>query len=99
MGYRVDYGPMDRAMRKYNYRVSGWPVLCAVFFLCFLVMVCSFWDEGREVLGRVLFPGDWAAVEDALVLFKEAAETGATAIECLEAFCSGIILEGTLDLR
>ena len=90
---------MDRAMRKNTYRVSGMPVLCAVFFLCFLVMVCSFWTEGREVLGRVLFPGDWAAVEDALVLFKKAAETGATPIECLEAFCSGIIQEGTLGLR
>lgn len=99
MGYRVDYGPMDRAMRKNTYRVSGWPVLFAVFFLCFLVMVCSFWNEGREVLGRVFFPGDWAAVEDALVLFEEAAETGATPLGCLEAFCRGIIPEGTVDLR
>lgn len=90
---------MDRAMRKNTYRVSGWPVLCAVFFLCFLVMVCSFWDEGREVLGRVLFPGDWSAVEYALVLLKEAAGTGATPLGCLEAFCRGIIQEGTLDLR
>ena len=99
MGYRVDYRPMDRAIRKSRCRVCGWPLLWAVFFLCFLVIVCSFWDEGREVLCRILFPGDWIVVEEALARFQEAVRAGDSAADCLETFCRRVLVEANIDLH
>lgn len=95
MGYRVDYGPMNRAMRQNVCRVRGWPVLCALFFLCFLVLVWSFWAEGREVLMKMVFPGDWEAVEGALGAFQEAMADGASPAESVEAFCAEILREAS----
>ena len=93
MGYRVDYAPMDRAYRGSSCRVQGWPVLCVTFFLGFLILVCSFWAEGREVLSRLLFPGNWDAVEEALTVFRSAAESGESAAVCAEVFCKEILSE------
>lgn len=98
MGYRVDYGPMDRAMRGSNYRIIGWPVLLAAFFLCFLIMVSVFWPQGREVLADLLFPWDWEAVESALTAFREGISAGDSAMSCAEAFCRQILLEAKFGI-
>ena len=91
MGYRVDYGPMDRAMRKESYRMGGWPLLCAVFFLCFLILVGSFWPDGRVLMEKLLFPGDWQRLDAAAALFRDAAEDGGSVTDCVETFCKEIL--------
>ena len=91
MGYRVNYGPMNRAPRRNYRRASSWALLCGACFLCFLVVVWGFWEEGRLVLQKLLFPGDWAAVEEGVAAFRDAANSGASAAACAEAFCREIL--------
>lgn len=98
MGYRVEYGPIDRAMRTDCCRVTGWPVLCASFFLCFLLAVTCFWAEGRALLRQILFPWDWGELEAGVLAFQSAVEAGAPGLACAEAFCREIIGETGLAI-
>ena len=96
MGYRVDYGPMNRAFRSNYRRFLGWQAYGALFFLCFVIAVCCFWPEGQGVLRQILFPGDWQALEEGVLAFQESVKAGEPGLSCAEAFCRVIIGEGGL---
>lgn len=88
MGYRIDYGPGPR--RRVSPMVAGW-------FLLFLLLVGAFWPKGREVLGDVLFPGDWAVTTAAMEDFARTLRSGEELGVAVEGFCRTILKGEPLD--
>ena len=90
MGYRVEYGPMDRAFRsrRPSLRLS---LLSGLFLLLFALAVRFCWPEGRETVQALLFPGDWHETEAALEAFAQQLTEGGSLADCAESFCREII--------
>jgi len=92
MSYRVEYGwDMEKrfAPVQSRRRVLG---LSLVFFGIFLTLVHLFWADGREVLWKLVFPGNavvtWNALEDMAYSLRQ----GKSLISAAECFCREIML-------
>ena len=90
MGYRVDYGPMDRAFRsrRSSLRLS---LLSVLFLLLFALAVRFFWPEGSQSARALLFPGDWHETEAALEAFAQQLTEGRSLADCAKSFCREIL--------
>lgn len=94
MPYRVEYtwdSKWDRDRRQTNIRL---PVLAMLFFTAFVFVTHAFWQEGREVLLQILFPGD---PETAIAAFSEFASNLGQGIPlkfAAENFCREILCVG-----
>lgn len=88
MGYRITYG-LDKQMPDRPGEVRGW--LTGLCFCTFLVLVWCFWTEGRQVLARMLWPGDGAAAVEAAELFVDAVQCGLSLGDAAEMFCRELL--------
>ena len=92
MPYRVDYSasqPQDRG--EWGVRL----ILSVFGFFCFFsLLVHTFWPEGREVLVKLLFPGDAKAVWSAFGDFSRELDQGLPLRFAAQNFCSGLMSNG-----
>jgi len=91
MPYRVEYS-WDT---KWERQDEGWGmrlvVFTAAFFMLFLVLVNTYWQEGREVLLKLVFPGDTEAAMSAVSGFTANLEQGIPLKAAAEAFCRELL--------
>ncbi len=92
MSYRVDYGPMKK-VRGVEKRISRRLALTGVFFLLFVVMLCSFWPEGKAAVQELLLPGDQAVTAAAWEEFAGDLRAGEIVGGSLRSFCVRILEE------
>lgn len=97
MGYRVEYGPVKK-VRGLEKRVSRVSSLIAVCLLLFFVLVSSFWPAGREILQKLIFPGDPVVTAAALDDLTENLRSGEDLSDCMAAFCIQVLEGAKLDM-
>lgn len=91
MSYRVEYF-WDRDLRPAPVRRGIRPVLfMLIFFGVFLVSVSAWWQQGREVLMQLLFPGDRGAVVAAFSDLTRQLDQGIPLLEAAESICNGLL--------
>lgn len=93
MAYRITYLPVKK-VRGMEKRTARAPALGTIFFLLFLLLVHSAWPRGREVMQRLIFPGDAAVTAAALEELTGALKSGERLSEALEGFCSSVMENG-----
>jgi len=96
MGYRVEYGPVKK-VRGLEKRVSGVSSLIAVCLLLFFILVGSFWPEGKEILQKLIFPGDPVVTAAALDNLTESLRSGEALSDSMAAFCIQILEGAEID--
>lgn len=84
MGYKICYA-------EANYK-RLWP-MTAGWFCVFLLLVGLCWPRGREVLTRLLLPGDGTVTVAAMEDFARDLRTGEAVSVAAEHFCR-TVLEG-----
>lgn len=94
MSYRVEY-TWDL---KWEKKKDEWGIRLVIvsgfFFVLFLLSVGIFWEQGREVLWQLVFPGDavltWNALED----FAGDIQQGIPLRFAAENFCQELVNSG-----
>ena len=87
MGYQITYEGNHKIVQPRQNRTS-------IIWLCFgafLLFVCAFWPEGREVLKRMLWPGDGDAAVRAAGLFVDSVQCGLSFRDAAEIFCLEVL--------
>lgn len=92
MGYRVEYSPVKK-VRGLEKRVSRQSALTGLCVLLFVLLVCTCWPEGADVLRKLVFPGDPAVTAAALEELTWELRGGEDLSDSLRNFCLQI-LEG-----
>lgn len=90
MGYRLDYGPV-KVVRRLERRFFRKAALTTLFFFLFCVLVCTLWADGREILQKLIFPGDLAVTAAALEELTTDLRTGAGILSSLKRFCMTVL--------
>lgn len=92
MGYHIIYDgkgkecAADRRMRRL--------AMTGGFFLCFLWLVCIFWQEGREILKILLIPGDPEHTIQAAEVFAQELGSGFSLGDAARNFCISVLNYG-----
>lgn len=88
MAYHVDYSSQNQL----NHSGSGIRriMMTISFFLCFLLLVNTFWPEGSTLL-RNLLPGDPENALLAAEVFAGELESGFSIIDAAKNFCTAIL--------
>ena len=91
MAYRVEYS-WDRDKPQ----VQSWcgirrSMLVLVFFFLFLLSVRVYWQQGRQVLMQLLFPGDRGSVAAAFSSMTRQLQQGTPVLEAAETVCLGLL--------
>ena len=86
--YKMSRRPPDRRLRRR---------MTALWFLIFLVTVCFFWQEGREVLRKILIPGDPEMTVAAVETMAEDISRGLPLKEAAAAFCRTVLANGPVS--
>lgn len=98
MGYRIDYEPVNRAFQIRTGRRLRVPLLSAVFFVIFLLLVRFCWVQGTDALRAMFFPGDWQVTGQALEALAENMRAGHTFSHSAAVFCREIIQEAGIGI-
>lgn len=94
MGYRVEYETTTKRWRgKGSGRFAG---LTAAFLVLFLVLVNTYWSQGRMVLSQLLWPGDLTATKQAVEALVEELRWGEPIGDAVEGFCWEILQDADL---
>lgn len=91
MGYQILY---DSGLRKdpgSNAQKSPLGLMAAGAFLTFLLLVTAFWPRGREVLQRLIWPGDRQTTIQAAECFARELHSGEPFWDAAESFCREIL--------
>lgn len=91
MGYCVDYGAHGTEKLPLKEAKGHLRAFAGLFFLLGFVLAWNFWPEGREVLQRLLIPGEpevtLAATEELVAQLRSGTDTQ----EAVAAFCREIL--------
>lgn len=96
MGYRVVYEPVSKKVplfREKRFRIPG---MAAVCFLLFLLLVNGIWPRGREVLQKILWPGNGETTLLAAEAFVQELRYGEPIGDAVESFCREILQRADL---
>ena len=95
MGYRIEY-IREKQLRGGCWNITRRGALTCLFFLCFLIVVGFFWEEGEAALRRMLNLPGTAALGQAVDLLVQQLDEGEAVKEAFSAFweqirevCSG----------
>lgn len=94
MGYRIEYEPSYGPRKR---RTPKLAVLTALCMLLFLLLVNTFWIQGKQALRELLLPGDAAVTASALEDLARDLREGEKLSFALESFCKKVIEEAKLD--
>ena len=87
MGYRIEYESDIQ-----NSKQSRFPWAMATgFFVAFLWVVNHYWPQGKHILQKLLWPGDWDSLSKAVDIFVQQLRWGEPVAEAATAFCREII--------
>ena len=70
---------------------AGRRVLTVCFFLIFLLTICLFWPEGRNLLRMVFLPGDPDVTLEAAEVFADALRQGIPVSDAARQFCITVV--------
>ena len=96
MSYRVEYsasGIVRKETKRKNGRI---PLLTAVCFLIFLLIVGGYWPRGTQALREMLLPGDSAVTAAAWEELTQELHAGAPVGGAVENFCREIFANAGL---
>ena len=88
MSYRIDYSTGSKGHAK-NY--SRKICLCCIFFAIFIIMVCLFWPEGKQILQVFLIPGEPDVTLNAAEVFAQDLSCGVDIREAAKNLCFQIL--------
>jgi len=94
MSYRVEYDPDIKWGRKKEEWGIRRVIITGMFFFLFCAAVHSFWQEGRDVLFRLLLPGDAEITWSSLEQFTQNLQEGIPLRFAAREFCHGILQSG-----
>lgn len=94
MGYRIEYEPSYGPGKR---RTPKLAVLTALCMLLFLLLVNTFWIQGKQALRELLLPGDAAVTASALEDLARDLREGENLSFALGSFCKKVIEEAKLD--
>lgn len=97
MSYRVEYGPAGEKEKTAGEAGGRLIALTAVCLLTFLILVNVFWPRGRDVLQRILWPGDSEVTQQAVEAFVDELRYGVSIGDAAEGFCLAVLKDGTFD--
>ena len=91
MGYRIEYEGFQKEGEKKEDSNAARILLTLMFSaVCFLlVMTC--WQEGRDLLRRLVIPGDPDQTIQAAYVFAKGLGDGAPIQEAAAAFCETVL--------
>ena len=85
MGYRIVY---ESSFQKHNQHPRSFPwAMTACFLFAFLFVVNHYWPQGRHILQRLLWPGDWEVFSKAMDVFVDQLRWGEPLSDAAAAFC------------
>ena len=90
MVYRVEYTPAGIRRTARPPKNRRLPLLTAVFFLIFLLIVSCFWPRGMQALRQTLIPGDSAVTIAAWKEMTRELHAGQSVGSAVESFCREI---------
>ena len=93
MSYSINYREPSVIKATDKRKKSRIPIMTAVFFLLFMLVVKAFWEKGDERLSRILWSQDLVVLERAVQYIFAAVEHGQPFPEAVQAFCREIIHE------
>ncbi len=90
MGYEINYGAgQDRRF------ITGRSLLWSMaLFAVFCLLVTVYWEDGRQVLQTIFFPGDFERAKLAGEDLVNALRGGESVSDAISAFCREIITHG-----
>ena len=89
MSYYIEY---DQKISNTQNVGIHFPFLTLCFLVLFVVLVNTFWSDGRMILQRILIPGDPETTLDAVHTFLDALRFGEPLSDAAEAFCREILI-------
>lgn len=93
MSYRIEY-QATKKVRGLEKRTAVLPALAGCLVLS-LLLVSAFWPRGREMMERLLIPGDPAVTAAALEELSEDLQSGESIQDALDAFCRQVLVNDT----
>ncbi len=94
MSYRIEYGKIGQAQAPVSRRERKVGTYAMVFFFVFLILTGVFWQEGRETLQKLLWPGDMEEITTFAVQFGREIRGGMPIGDAVEGFCREVIAQG-----
>ncbi len=94
MGYRIEYEPIPGSEKENTPKLAVMTAICMLFFL---LLVNTFWLQGKEALQKLLLPGDASVTASALEDLAQDLREGENLSYALESFCRKILDEAKLD--
>lgn len=93
MPYQIIYesGPTIKLSKKR----SRFP-FAIILFIIFGFLLFHFWDTGREVLAKLIFPGDIFQAREAAEAFAAELYSGVPFATALEDFCRQLMEQGSV---
>jgi len=92
VSYRIEYTSEGEHKKMANF--GNRIFLTIGFFICFLWMVNTYWPEGRDLLKRILIPGDPEVIMQAAEVFAQELSSGFTVTDAAKNFCIAIMEHG-----
>lgn len=89
VAYRIVYEPVKS--RTEQGRSVRRPVLTALCFALFLILVNNCWPQGNALLRELLIPGEPEVTLEALEVLADSIRTGDPLAEAVGAFCAAVM--------
>ena len=93
VSYFINYCDFSEKEHYKINRKSRIPILSALFFVMFLLVVKGFWGEGEAVISRLLWSEDWLLIDKVVQYSFAAMRNGQPFSEAVQGFCREIVHE------
>lgn len=90
MSYRVEYDSNVKLRKKEQWGIRR-AIATGICFAVFVLMVHLFWDEGNELLFKLLIPGDTVTTWSSVQQLTEQLRSGVPIQFAVKEFCSEIL--------
>ena len=90
MSYQIVYDSLPSRNSKRVPVLSRSGLLAFVFFCALILIVFTFWEEGRNILCYLMIPGDTEKTLHSLEIFMGNLRNGSSFVNAAEAFCADV---------
>ena len=91
MGYRIEYEGYEKEQNPKEDTNTARILLTLMFSAACFLLVMTCWQEGRELLLKLVIPGDPEQTIQAVCTFAEELRDGAPIQRAAAAFCESVI--------
>lgn len=91
MGYRMEYEGYQREDIPQKNGNTARVALTVLFSVICILLVMTCWQEGRDLLLKLVIPGEPAQTIQAACVFAQELQDGAPILEAAAVFCESVL--------